>query len=466
MSSSVRSPSKERKDDASPGLQTPNDASPEHSIATPGHEGGRSSGTKRSRDDELEGETSTDRATRSRSASTVERLPGLRVRVKSVCGDLSSVITKLRDSGLSAEERARLDDQADALREELECLEGEVYDVYEQDDEIAVYVLEFIKFARAKARPTANFTTMPNDVLHLVLRHFRKEAKQLIAMSTVNKQMRDAVRNPIVWQSVDLRAYKSSITDKILYSIVQDDDAFSCVKRLYLRDCSQLTDRSVLKVLRKCYTTIEYIDLEGCERLTEETLRFIMHECKQLIALNVRGCSGVSAKYIFDNFFALPDDLVRIKVNDTRGIHGRVDQDDFLKLAESVEEFTAKYKERIGDAAKVQEWEARLNSQSDVLRVAEFIKETSQHVSRWKRGESAACDHAHTIQLVGSRRADPILTLFPECGHVSCVDCTLNERRHMRLIDGEYIYPCGMCHEPMPSPGGFEVVVRGAERRA
>lgn len=99
MSSSVRSPSKERKDDASPGLQTPNDASPEHSIATPGHEGGRSSGTKRSRDDELEGETSTDRATRSRSASTVERLPGLRVRVKSVCGDLSSVITKLRDSG-------------------------------------------------------------------------------------------------------------------------------------------------------------------------------------------------------------------------------------------------------------------------------------------------------------------------------------------------------------------------------
>jgi hypothetical protein len=390
---------------------------------------------------------------------------------------------------LSAEERARLDDQADALREELECLEGcvrfkrrrptpstkcvyffasrsEVYDVYEQDDEIAVYVLEFIKFARAKARPTANFTTMPNDVLHLVLRHFRKEAKQLIAMSTVNKQMRDAVRNPIVWQSVDLRAYKSSITDKILYSIVQDDDAFSCVKRLYLRDCSQLTDRSVLKVLRKCYTTIEYIDLEGCERLTEETLRFIMHECKQLIALNVRGCSGVSAKYIFDNFFALPDDLVRIKVNDTRGIHGRVDQDDFLKLAESVEEFTAKYKERIGDAAKVQEWEARLNSESDVLRVAEFIKETSQHVSRWKRGESAACDHAHTIQLVGSRRADPILTLFPECGHVSCVDCTLNERRHMRLIDGEYIYPCGMCHEPMPSPGGFEVVVRGAERRA
>ena len=99
MSSSVRSPSKERKDDASPGLQTPNDASPEHSIATPGHDGGRSSGTKRSREDELEGETSTDRATRSRSASTVARLPGLRVRVKSVCGDLSSVITKLRDSG-------------------------------------------------------------------------------------------------------------------------------------------------------------------------------------------------------------------------------------------------------------------------------------------------------------------------------------------------------------------------------
>ena len=49
--------------------------------------------------------------------------------------------------------------------------------MYEQDDEIADYVLEFIKFARVKARPAANFTTMPNDVLHLVLRHFRKRSE-------------------------------------------------------------------------------------------------------------------------------------------------------------------------------------------------------------------------------------------------------------------------------------------------
>ena len=110
MSSSVPSPSKERKDDASPGLQTPNDASPEHSVSTPGHDGGRSSGTKRARDDELDAETSADRATRSRSATTMEyspRLPGLRVRLRNICGDFSSVVTKLRDSRCVGSARAR-----------------------------------------------------------------------------------------------------------------------------------------------------------------------------------------------------------------------------------------------------------------------------------------------------------------------------------------------------------------------
>lgn len=389
---------------------------------------------------------------------------------------------------MSDEERARLIDQADALRADLARCErcvrfkrrrrtpltksiylstfcSDVYEVYDEDDEIADYMLEFVKFARAKANPAAKFTTMSNDVLHLVLRRFKTlvGVKQLVAISTVNKQMRDAVRNPMVWQTVDLSAYKTSLTDKVLYSLVQDDDAFTCVKKLRLRDCSRLTDRSVLKVLRKCCKTVEFIDLGGCERLTQETLSFIMHECKELTALNIAGCSGMPAKFFYDNFFALPENLVKIRIDGVRGLHGRVDEDDVLALAESVRAFTAEYESRLrGDAARINDWEARFNAPyaSDVLLNAEFIKDVSSHVARWKRGESAACDHAHSIQHVGTRRSDPILTLFPDCGHVSCVDCALSERRHMRVVDGEYIYPCVMCHEPMPAPGGFEVVVR------
>ena len=69
------------------------------------------------------------------------------------------------------------------------------------------------------------------------------------------------------------------MTNKVLYGIVKDDNAFASIEVLNLSGCSQLTDLSVLKVLNKCHHTIREIDLSGCELLTLETAEYIGFHC-------------------------------------------------------------------------------------------------------------------------------------------------------------------------------------------
>jgi len=330
-------------------------------------------------------------------------------------------------------------------------------------------LLSYITFARAKSIPTAKFANLSNDVLHLALRAFLEvgSIKELLAMSSVNKQMRDAIRNPMVWRTLDLREYKSSITDRNLSGIVRDDDAFTCLENLNMQGCLRLTDRSVLKVLRKCHTSVRHIDLTGCENLTTDTLRYIMSECKHVQSLFLNGCSQISAAYFFEHFYESPECLKSVKINKTLGLDGRVDENDFNVLHTAVKGFVDRCEAAFDD---IKSFEAFMEvfevAGSDVVEVCHLVIHCGEYLRDWKRGNSvAACDHAHSIQNIGSGRNDPVLTLFPECGHVSCVDCTLSERRNMRVLDGQYTYPCAMCRDPMPAPGGFEIVVR-SERQA
>jgi len=110
----MRSPSKDLNEDLSPGLRTPNDASPEHSVSTPAIDGERESAHKRTRDGadtEAEGEreASSGRARRSsaRAASSHARFAFIKAHVKEVCGALAGLISMLKLGVYVALGRAR-----------------------------------------------------------------------------------------------------------------------------------------------------------------------------------------------------------------------------------------------------------------------------------------------------------------------------------------------------------------------
>ena len=100
MSSTAR---KRGAEDASPGLCTPTDASPETSIATP-HFGERESGNKRGRvkkDDDTGAsgrESSGERASRSsvRQVAVKMHLDATRTRMRELCADLADNYERAR----------------------------------------------------------------------------------------------------------------------------------------------------------------------------------------------------------------------------------------------------------------------------------------------------------------------------------------------------------------------------------
>jgi predicted RNA-binding Zn-ribbon protein involved in translation (DUF1610 family) len=54
------------------------------------------------------------------------------------------------------------------------------------------------------------------------------------------------------------------------------------------------------------------------------------------------------------------------------------------------------------------------------------------------------------------------LNMLPNCGHVLCVECEQKSRVNMvrRHGDTEYVYPCPLCGNDMPNPGGFEITLQ------
>ena len=128
------------------------------------------------------------------------------------------------------------------------------------------------------------------DTLQLILRRIEAPSpKELLALSLVNKRFRAAIRSPTVWHTLDLSRHAATMTNKVLYGIVKDDNAFASIEVLNLSGCSQLTDLSVLKVLNKCHHTIREIDLSGCELLTLETAEYIGFHCHELERLDLTG---------------------------------------------------------------------------------------------------------------------------------------------------------------------------------
>ncbi len=114
----------------------------------------------------------------------------------------------------------------------------------------------YIAFALEKAScQQVGLCDLLDDELQLILSHVAEangSPKQLLALSAVSTRFRKLVRQPGVWQTLDMSAHASFLTDRLLLSIVRDDGAFANVQRVCLAGCNRLTDSAVCRLLDVC----------------------------------------------------------------------------------------------------------------------------------------------------------------------------------------------------------------------
>jgi hypothetical protein len=333
---------------------------------------------------------------------------------------------------------------------------------------MAQSLLDYINFVRRMAFPRVTITDLNADTLQRILRELNSGSpKQLLALSSVSKRFRETIRSPMVWHTLDLRESASTLTDKDVYGIVRDDEAFTCLEVLNLSGCSRLTDVSVLKLLHKCFKTVREINLSECELITVETAKFIWTHCKAVQKLNLTNCKRVPTAELITSLKYPPVDgtLRELHISGTKHLTGRISELDFGDILSAFNHF--KRGQIFDNTAPVF---------GDVEDSIELIRTCWHHLQDWYHGRAITlCDHADMVMQQVQQPSDdgnvgqyPPVTLFPECGHAMCVDCQATERRNMTFENGHYVYPCPGCAQRtpkryMPNPGGFEVQVASSK---
>lgn len=93
--------------------------------------------------------------------------------------------------------------------------------------------------------------------------------------------------------------------------------------------------------------------------------------------------------------------------------------------------------------------------------LCEYVNECHGRLAAWGEGHQvAACDHAMVAQGAMSEH-NYVLNMLPDCGHVICVECEQKSRVNMTRPHGadHYVYPCPVCAQDMPEPGGFTITL-------
>lgn len=86
-----------------------------------------------------------------------------------------------------------------------------------------------------------------------------------------------------------LSPYEISISSPTL-----TDDAFKTLisadtKHITIKECSKLTDESMIEVCQKCKSLI-YLNVSGCTGITHHDIKHVIRECKDLRKLIVDSC--------------------------------------------------------------------------------------------------------------------------------------------------------------------------------
>ena len=217
----------------------------------------------------------------------------------------------------------------------------------------------YIAFALEKAScQQVGLCDLLDDELQLILSHVAEangSPKQLLALSAVSTRFRKLVRQPGVWQTLDMSAHASFLTDRLLLSIVRDDGAFANVQRVCLAGCNRLTDSAVCRLLDVCGENLECLELSDCTLISTSTIEHAARVCRSrkdgkscLVFLDLAGCSNVDTldalRLTETNF----ESLREIRLMGTSRLNGRVPQDEFVELARELEARRARWRDGIG----------------------------------------------------------------------------------------------------------------------
>lgn len=351
-------------------------------------------------------------------------------------------------------------------------------------------LLRYVQFALYRAKPTTNIGELRDDEVCKALEKVVKThgVRFVLSLSTVSKQFQRCIRSPLVWKSNFNLSTETGISDRNLLEILKEDDAMSLCKNIRLDGCRFLTQRSILKLLKRAGKSIETLSMVNVAGVTDAVMQFIWENCPNIHTLDVRYCENLDANLTLLN----PHSHMRVlRLYGCRNLRGRVPLNHFLNLVVTLENFHEEEDNKIEKIAGIRLHELKAKNDGVVvyrrddetvteeqrkiareveaehacaIDVERLIFSTRDKVQKWQSNDFvgiAACEHAAAVQH-GNPLAVNVLTLMPRCGHVMCDRCELDARRHMVTHardngPNSYSYPCPACNIPMPPPGGFSI---------
>ncbi|KAI8093236.1 uncharacterized protein BX664DRAFT_313310 [Halteromyces radiatus] len=103
---------------------------------------------------------------------------------------------------------------------------------------------------------------------------------------------------------LSLKAVRN-VTDEVVENFVRDHPSLIGLDISY----SSITDDSIYTISQHCIS-LEELDISGCEQISEEGIRFLAQQCKQLRYINIKDCYNVvPADGEFDEFPITTDDI-------------------------------------------------------------------------------------------------------------------------------------------------------------
>ncbi len=323
--------------------------------------------------------------------------------------------------------------------------------------------VQYVDFALSVTTTVPGIEDLEDDQLRRiftqVLRSSDNCPTSMMRLSRVCKRWGKLVRSADVWKALHLNKLANAVADHELLVLLGNDKAFSKVSSISLASCVQVTEKSLLPILRCCGANLTYLDISGCWLLTKRTLEIIKECCPKLNHLNMSRCSGIMLEDALDIIEGskLANSLQRLGIAYMGGVCHRISRANFEHIAEKTENVLLKHPN------------ISVGSTQIFFRLCMRKLEDIPHNTDQSMCQAPYCrlgdgdDALSSLQLL-------------QCGHIICLGCEAAARGNVRTVHrrttarGEsarmsdfdensteqmcHVYPCPTCSHDMgpPSP--------------
>ncbi|QDZ19551.1 hypothetical protein A3770_03p20690 [Chloropicon primus] len=392
--------------------------------------------------------------------------------IEKACLNLAAVEVALRRcscrtdlkyyKNLSQQKRTLLD-KARKLRRQMCSFSGSSTALAQQ--------IQYVDFALSVTTTVPGLNDLEDDQLRKIFTEVLQQSDNcptsMMSLSRVCKRWGKLVRSADVWRALHLNKLAHSVADHELLVLLGSDKALSKVSSISLPSCVQVTEKSLLPILRCCGANLTYLDVSGCWLLTKRVLEVIVECCPKLMHLNMSRCSGIMLEDTLDIISGTPlaNNLQRLGIAYMGGVCHRISRSSFEVIAEKTESFLMKH-------PNVSVGSTQLFFRMCMRKLEDIPLNTDQTMCQAPFCSLGDGDDAMSqLQLL-------------QCGHVICLGCESMARGNVRTVlqhrqlrtRGEsvrmsdfdenlaenassseqecYVYPCPTCGHDMgpPSP--------------